>query len=396
MTRFLSVFIDAWEQLRLQRIRVLMSLIGVTVAVAALTASLALGNIMAKTQEESIIRSSGPEATYSMQLAGTQPSQDALVASFREATDRYGISYATPVIDFDTGINADGYYVQGLAVDRPFFSMTARPIIAGRGFNNLDSERIAPVAIVTEGLANVLGLGDLRAHPTIEVQGAAVTVVGVVANTWTDDMGVFVLADHYFRQLATPLEEGEAYTELRIWIPPEEDPDALAGRVANDIASKHDGLSVMATRIDAGAYEMYGPDPSTITTIVLSSVSIAILALGALSLVNIAVVTVRHRIREFGIRRAFGASQRRIFVGVMMESVVGTFVAGLIGVGIVAILYRSPMVQNLFGGVASTLPPFPVDAAVTGIVVSILTGVLAGMIPAVIAVRSKVIDAIRF
>ena len=52
-----------------------------------------------------------------------------------------------------------------------------------------------------------------------------------------------------------------------------------------------------------------------------------ILLLGALGLVNIAMVTVRGRIREIGVRRSFGATAARVFVAVMLESVVATVVA---------------------------------------------------------------------
>ena len=398
MTRLASVFIDAWEQLKLQRVRVLMSLIGVTLAVAALTASLALGNIMAKTQEEAMIRGSGPAATYTLTPSGTQPSSAELVDTFRQSVERYGITYATPILQFDPGIPLDGWYVSGEAVDPAYFAMHGRQIVDGRGFVEQDSERLAPVAIISQGLAQQLSIDNLAAHPTIDVRGTTIVVVGVVANLWAEDTTIYVPVDSYLSQMAPPPGDNEdpPYLDLRVWLPPEADPDALAHRIASDMGSTHDGLTVQAQRVDAGGYESFGPDPATITTIVLASVSVAILALGALSLINIAVVTVRYRIREFGIRRAFGASRRRIFIGVMMESVVGTFIAGVIGVGIVAVLYRTPLVQNLFGGMSASLPAFPVDAAVTGIIVSIVTGVIAGMIPAIIAVRARVIDAIRF
>ena len=46
-------------------------------------------------------------------------------------------------------------------------------------------------------------------------------------------------------------------------------------------------------------------------------------------MLNISVVTVHYRVREIGIRRSFGATSRRIFLGVMMESEVATAVAGV-------------------------------------------------------------------
>jgi putative ABC transport system permease protein len=42
------------------------------------------------------------------------------------------------------------------------------------------------------------------------------------------------------------------------------------------------------------------------------------------------------------------------------------------------------------------LPPFPIEAALLGLVCAMAVGVLAGLLPAVAAVRFKVIDAIRY
>jgi len=42
------------------------------------------------------------------------------------------------------------------------------------------------------------------------------------------------------------------------------------------------------------------------------------------------------------------------------------------------------------------VPPFPMRAAITGLVASVVVGAVAGFIPALVALRVKVIDAIRF
>lgn len=42
------------------------------------------------------------------------------------------------------------------------------------------------------------------------------------------------------------------------------------------------------------------------------------------------------------------------------------------------------------------LPPFPVGAAVLGLAASLVVGAIAGLLPALVAVRVKVIDAIRY
>ena len=44
----------------------------------------------------------------------------------------------------------------------------------------------------------------------------------------------------------------------------------------------------------------------------------------------------------------------------------------------------------------SDFPPFPVDAAITGLIAATAVGALAGLLPALVAVRVRVIDAIRY
>lgn len=121
-----------------------------------------------------------------------------------------------------------------------------------------------------------------------------------------------------------------------------------------------------------------------------------LLLLGALSLVNIALVTVRQRIREIGIRRSFGATSARVFFSIMLESVVGTALAGLIGVAIAVAVVRALPMETWLGFAIEDVPPFPLGVAVTGLVAATAVGALAGLVPALVAVRVKPIDAIRY
>ncbi|MEO7123475.1 MAG: FtsX-like permease family protein, partial [Lacisediminihabitans sp.] len=116
----------------------------------------------------------------------------------------------------------------------------------------------------------------------------------------------------------------------------------------------------------------------------------------ALGLVNISLVTVRQRIREIGIRRSFGATASRVFFAVMMESVVATLVAGVFGVIASILIVQNPWLRSLVGQGATDLPAFPIEAALIGMIAAGVIGALAGLLPALVAVRVKVIDAIRY
>ena len=131
---------------------------------------------------------------------------------------------------------------------------------------------------------------------------------------------------------------------------------------------------------------------------VLVGAGVVVLVLGGLGVLNIGLVTVRQRIREIGVRRSFGATSARVFSAIVLESVCATFLAGLAAVALSVVLVRNlPLESLLNSGVPlAETPAFPVAAAVEGLVAATAVGALAGLLPAVIAVRAKVIDAIRF
>jgi putative ABC transport system permease protein len=80
----------------------------------------------------------------------------------------------------------------------------------------------------------------------------------------------------------------------------------------------------------------------------------------------------------------------------MMESVVATAVAGVLGIALAVAIVRSPLVMDtLFMGMQD-VPPFPLVAALIGLGAAVLTGALAGLVPAIVATRVRVIDAIRY
>lgn len=80
----------------------------------------------------------------------------------------------------------------------------------------------------------------------------------------------------------------------------------------------------------------------------------------------------------------------------MMESVVATAVAGAAGVVLAVGLVTGPWTARCLLDGVQDVPPFPVEAALLGVAVSIAVGALAGVVPALIAARVKIVDAIRF
>ena len=127
-------------------------------------------------------------------------------------------------------------------------------------------------------------------------------------------------------------------------------------------------------------------------------VGLGTLMSGIIGVSNIMLVTVKERTREIGVRRAIGAKPKNIIVQVLSESLLLTTLAGLVGlclgVGIMAIV--GMITSNMPGDNMMFMDPnISFKAAVAATVIVIVSGLLAGVLPALRAIQIKAIDAIR-
>ena len=127
-------------------------------------------------------------------------------------------------------------------------------------------------------------------------------------------------------------------------------------------------------------------------------VGLGTLMTGIIGVSNIMLVTVKERTREIGVRRAIGAKPKNIIGQVLSESLLLTTLAGLvglcIGVGIMAIV--GMITSNMPSDNMMFQEPYmSFKAAVAATVIVIISGLLAGVLPALRAIQIKAIDAIR-
>jgi putative ABC transport system permease protein len=127
-------------------------------------------------------------------------------------------------------------------------------------------------------------------------------------------------------------------------------------------------------------------------------VGIGTLLAGVIGVSNIMLVIVKERTKEIGIQRAIGATPFKIMSQVITESVFITAFAGyiglVIGVGIIELvnfaLIKSGTDSNMFRN-----PEVNFQIAVTALLILVISGAIAGFIPAKRAVSIKPIDALR-
>lgn len=404
-TGLIGAVLEAWAELRVHKTRVLLSLIGVGVAVAALTSVVAGGSIATQAMTEQLERGSGRPATLYIgafnPLTGESPDPAAMDAAFLAAVERYQVAYASRVIYGSVSVQfADGVaMMESRGVDRPFGQMHRIELLEGRWFAESDDRMLAPQIVISEEVWQRIGRPDLRSHPTIELvgpmQNTTAVVIGVTPAMSPDGtyLSSYLLVDDY-TEVAVVDPNFPALPNYEMWVPPDTWSE-VADRVRRDVAGAlGEGWEVQVDRQDYLGYNT--EDPLLYLKLAVSGVAVLVLLLGALGLLNIALVTVRHRIREIGIRRSFGATGTRVFVAVMLESVVATVVAGFAGVVLAVLLVKNPITESFIAQGVEDVPAFPIEAALLGLGAATAVGALAGILPALVAVRVKVVDALRY
>lgn len=440
VSQLLGALIEAWGEVKVQKARVVLSLVGVVAAVAAMTIVIALGDLLLQSSRElaelyegrSVTLRLNPESSSntSEEPASSGPYQDAsdpaaataaqtakrpdekdtigeAMGTLAERTDiHYWSRFSSGGGDIvetrqarssgqfrgypltNIGDMVDGVAFQG--VDPSYEVIFRTRMLAGRWVVSSDADqRLVPV-VISESLWNQLGRAPIDQVPIVlhTSEGTAMRVVGVTKSKSSFDMPT-VFAHYDAARVSFP---GMGSPSMFAWVGTE-NADQARENLPSALASiLGEGWKVT---VSGGEHEDIGEEQLGTISNVIMVIGGIIVFLGALGLLNVAIVTVRQRVREIGIRRAVGASAARVFFAVFMESVVATFVAGVIGVGIAVVVVRFLPLEAL-GVTLSDTPAFPAGAAIAGVAISTSIGALCGIIPALAAVRIKPIDAIRY
>lgn len=128
-------------------------------------------------------------------------------------------------------------------------------------------------------------------------------------------------------------------------------------------------------------------------------VGLGTLTAGIVGVSNVMIIVVRDRTREIGIRKALGAKPASIVTMILQESILVTAVSGYLGL-LLGVLLLEGINQAM--GVLGADPDFfhrpeiDLGVAVTALIILIVAGAVAGLIPAVRAANVRAIEALRY
>jgi len=272
----------------------------------------------------------------------------------------------------------------------------------GRFINEEDLRSARKVAVIGSAVRDQLfGPGVDPIGEYIKISGVYFEVIGVTHTLRGGQMGdqdantVFVP----FSTLKTVFNFGDHVGFFALTAKPGTDGDELERQVRDVLAHHHrvsptDKLAIGSFNM----FEVFGRFSTFLFIIALMSwvVGGATLMAGVVGVSNIMLITVKERTKEIGVRKALGATPFSIISMVMKESITLTLIAGLVGVcaGVGLMALADVVLAN-----APNLPFGPpnvgLSTVLAAIAVLVVSGALAGIMPASHAASIKPIEALR-
>lgn len=277
--------------------------------------------------------------------------------------------------------------VQGTTETVP--DVFVRPVARGEFLRRSDVDTRRRVVVLGASAADRL-FGDREAvGRQLTIAGVRFRVVGVLERTGSNslagadpDLTTYIPITAAQRLFGTGRVDG-----LAVKAPDLETIDALGGRIVADLEDRYPGERFSAVTQEQ-ILGVVGRILSLLTLVLAAIAGISLLV-GGVGITNIMLVSVRERTREIGLRKAVGARQRDVLVQFLLEAVLLTTIGGLIGIAIGVGAAE----------VAGRLSPLPTAVAWWSILlafgVSVAVGVFFGVAPARRAGRLDPVVALR-
>ena len=288
-------------------------------------------------------------------------------------------------------------------VDPQFVSLIPQRVTTGRFINDIDMLEHRKVCVIGEHVAEVLFNSPEEAiGSNISVNGMALTVVGVTHCTNRHILIGIDLSESVLMPLPTEQTaygRGDEIDFCSVTMDDAFPMEQQKGQIVALIKENHfihpdDELAITAPTV--GEESVMYNNAITGVNILIWIVGLGTLMAGLIGITNIMLVSVRERTREIGIRRAVGATPRHIIKEIMLESLVLTLGAGLLGlcVGVWLLHGVDNMLPQGDDTIISRLH-MPFWKAIISLLILVAGGLLAGWIPARRAIAIKPIEALR-
>ena len=401
----LATFALALRALQRNKMRSILTMLGIVIGVGAVVAMVGIGN-GAKAQVEAQIATLGQNvilifpSSYStggvqsgIGGAGTLKLEDARAIA-DEVADVLAVSPGTRVSS-QLGYGNQNWSTSVAGEAPEYFEIRQWDITEGTGFTEQDVRSAAKVAVIGETVARQLFGEDDPIGQIMRVRNVPFQIVGRLKPKGTSVMGTDQ-DDVVVVPYTTVMKRLSGSTNLRmisVQCSSEERTAAVVQGITDLMRQRHrlgaDRENDFMVRSQQEIAEM-ATATSKVLRLLLGAIASVSLIVGGIGIMNIMLVSVTERTREIGIRIALGAHGADIMSQFLIEAVTLSSLGGVIG--ILLGLGTSTLLSRFAGWPTLT----SVDAIVVAFLFSAAVGVFFGLYPAKKAAALDPIDALRY
>lgn len=397
-------FLMAWASLIANKMRSILTMLGIIIGVAAVIALVSIGNGV-KQDIQNSISSLGSNLLMVMPGAprtpGVRPSQGSMkslkVSDFQAISKLDGVKAASPYTanSYVTIYQSKNWTTTVSGVSSNFQDVNNWTMAEGRFISSKNVENRERVAVVGQTVVKNLFAGEDPVGKEIRVKNIPFRVIGVLNSKGNGTMGNDQ-DDVIFIPYTTAMERVEGVDYLRmVYVVASDDNgiDRLQSDIENLLRVRH---SIKDTNLDDFNIQnmksiMETMEQTTGTlTLFLGAVAAISLVVGGIGIMNIMLVSVTERTREIGIRKALGATYFVIVTQFLIEAVVISLMGGLIGI---ALGIGASKLIGLASGMSTVIS---VPTIVLSFAFSMAIGLVFGIYPARKAAKLNPIDALHY